>query len=431
MSIESTLSIIASTIAIGGAIWGCYKWAKSKPFTVLMTELADKKTSIKRQHRILTIIDKRLTLSSYHISSAYINGFHSNGRSKLAIFYDMCNENDIEPTPEICKLLLGYDEKKFRNKWTARHLKTNSTAKKTLTSPEMKQSKSVANTKDNTETVYLSAILAELYTATCKRLTDILNRHHIPFAFLEGTKDIWCRDYMPVQTSSGKLIQFKYDPSYLRDPEYSDSRSDVKHVNKINNIHPIFSDINLDGGNVIMYNNKAIITDRVFSENPDRDKKELIKELSTLLECEIIIIPAYKPDYDYTGHADGMIRFVDSNTVLVNNLDQDFKYMKKAIIKALEKANLKYINFPWFEHKIKGNNDHAIGIYLNYLEVGNLIIMPVFGVSGNKDAEALAKLKEVFPNKIIETIDFNDIALTGGILNCTTWVVRQKTITKL
>ena len=51
--------------------------------------------------------------------------------------------------------------------------------------------------------------------------------------------------------------------------------------------------------------------------------------------------------------------------------------------------------------------------------------MPVFGVPGNRDAEALAKLKEVFPNKTIETIDYNDVALTGGILNCTTWVIKQ------
>lgn len=424
MGIESTLSIIASVLAIGGAIWTCYKLVKQKPLTALMTELADKNTSIKRQHRILSIIDKRLMLSSQHITSAYINGFHSNGRSKLAIFYDICNENDIEPTPEICKLLLGSDEKKFRNEWAMRHLNTNSN---TITSspPEAKIPKTTAKEKYGTETVYLSAILAKQYAETCKRLTNILNNHNIPFAFLEGTKDIWCRDYMPVQTPSGKLIQFKYDPSYLKDPEYSGSRSDVRLVDEVNNIHPIFSDINLDGGNVVMLGNKAIITDRIFSENPDWDKEKLINELSTLLECEIIIIPAYKPEYDYTGHADGMIRFVDSNTVLVNNLDQDFKYMKDAIVKALEKANLKYINFPWFEHKIKGNNNHAIGIYLNYLEVGNLIVMPVFGVPGNRDAEALAKLNEVFPNKVIETIDYNDIALTGGILNCTTWVIRK------
>lgn len=284
---------------------------------------------------------------------------------------------------------------------------------------------SSAKVAPNSEVVYLSALMASQYPETCKRLTDILNKHNIPFAFLEGTKDIWCRDYMPVQTPSGKLIQFKYDPSYLKDSKYSNSHSDVRHVDEVNGITPSFSDINLDGGNVVMYGNKAIITDRVFSENPDWTEENLKAKLAKLLECEIIIIPAYKPEYDFTGHADGMMRFVDSNTVLVNNLDQDLVYMKKAIIKTLDNANLNYINFPWFEHKIKGNTDHAIGIYLNYLEVGDIIIMPVFGVPGNKDAEALAKLKEVFPDKTIETIDYNDVALTGGILNCTTWIIRK------
>lgn len=426
MSIESALSIMASVLAIGGAIWGSYKWAKSRPLTTLMIELSDKNTSIKRQHRILAIIDKRLRFSSHHISSAYIEGFHSNGRSKLAIFYDMCNENHIEPTPEICKLLLGFDESKFRNEWTARHLKTAS-YNTFLTSQEPVLTKASLNVQQNTQTVYLSEILKARFPDACKRLTDILNRHDISFSFLKGTKDIWCRDYMPVQIPSGKLIQFRYDPSYLKNPQYSDSRSNVEYVDKANNINPIYSDINLDGGNIVMFGNKAILTDRIFSENPDWTKETLMSELSKILECEIIIIPAYKPDYDFTGHADGMIRFVDENTVLVNNLEHDFKYMRDAIIKALNNAHLKYINFPWFEHKINGNNDHAIGIYLNYLEVGNLIVMPVFGVPGNKDTEALAKLKEVFPDKIIETIDYNDVALLGGILNCTTWVVRKGT----
>lgn len=422
MSIESALSIIASILAIGTAAWGGYKWVKQKPLTALMTELADKGTSVKRQHKILSMIDKRLMLSSNHISSAYINGFHSNGRSKLAIFYDICNENNIEPTPEICKLLLGYDESKFRSEWTARHLNSGNKKNDNATSQEPNLPKSIANGNDAAQIVYLSALLAARYPATCKRLTDILNRHNIPFAFLKDTKDIWCRDYMPVQTPSGKLIQFRYDPSYLKEAKYADSRSDVKHVDKVNNITPQFSNINLDGGNVVMHGSKAIITDRIFSENPDWTRENLLAELSKILECEIIIIPAHKPEYDFTGHADGMIRFVDSNTVLVNNLDQEFKYMRDSITEALDNAKLRYINFPWFEHKIKGNNEHAIGIYLNYLEVGNLIVMPAFGVPGNKDAEAVAKLKEVFPDKIIETIDYNDVALKGGILNCTTWI---------
>lgn len=393
----------------------------------MLTELADKNTSVNHQHRLLHLIALNLKSSGSSIATSYIKNFIADGRSKSVIFHDLCDKNNIEPTKELCIRALGYDEPKFRKEWIATHMQANNNTLESMESlrTETIYPQSSAKVATDSEVVYLSALLASQYPETCKRLTDILNKHNIPFAFLEGTKDIWCRDYMPVQTPSGKLIQFKYDPSYLKGPKYSNSRSDVKHVNEVNGITPIFSDINLDGGNVVMYGNKAIITDRVFSENPDWTEDNLKTELAKLLECEIIIIPAYKPEYDFTGHADGMMRFVDSNTVLVNNLDQDLMYMKKAIIKALDNANLNYINFPWFEYKIKGNTDHAIGIYLNYLEVDHIIIMPVFGVPGNKDAEALAKLKEVFPDKTIETIDYNDIALTGGILNCTTWTIRK------
>lgn len=230
---------------------------------------------------------------------------------------------------------------------------------------------------------------------------------------------------MPVQTPSGKLIQFKYDPSYLRDPLYFDLRTNVKHVDEINNINPIFSDINLDGGNVVMFGNKAIITDRVFSENPEIRRNDLRKQLAELLECQIIIIPAIAKSYDFTGHADGMIRFVDANTVIGNELSKDCKTFQNKMKRAMRLANLNYIEFPYFDYEIKDKPDNAIGVYLNFLEVGNLIVMPVFGVPGNKDAEALAKLKEVFPNKVIETINYSDVAFEGGVLNCTTWVVRK------
>lgn len=412
MTLESILGITASLIAIGSLIGSRYKDFKKKPLTSLMNELADKNTSIKRQQRILSIIDKRLLLSKQSISSSYIRSFHSNGRSKSAIFHDICNENNIEPTPEICKLLLGFDDSKFRSDWGTNRLKVQPRED----SPEAPSGQQI---------VYLSALLHDKYPETTKRLTDILNKHSISFKFLEGTKDIWCRDYMPVQTPTGKFIQFRYEPSYLNDPKYSDSRSDVRLVNELNGIKATYSDINLDGGNVVMYGTKAIITDRVFSENPEMSRDEIRKQLAELLECEIIIIPSLAKSYDFTGHADGMVRFVDENTVIGNDLSADSRTFQTNMERAMRLANLNYIDFPYFNHEIKDNEDHAIGIYLNYLEVGNLIVMPIFGVPGNKDADALAKLKDVFPNKIIETIDYNDVALTGGILNCTTWVIRK------
>lgn len=433
----TTIEIAVTIIGVAGSLFGIYEGVKAiynrfrkKPLDRLMNELVDKNTPLKKQRMILHKMQCVLTASGVKISNDYIYAFNADGRGKYNVFRDICTQNNIEPTRELCVQMLGSDDAQFRREWTNNRIagKTAScqqTQSSVVKNDTIAMPQSSAKIESGEQVVYLSALLALKFPETTKRLTNILNNHNIPFAFLEGTKDIWCRDYMPVQTPNGKLIQFKYEPSYLNDPKYSNLRSDVKHVDKVNGITPIFSDINLDGGNVVMYDNKAIITDRIFSENPDRTEENLKAELAKLLECEIIIIPAYKPEYDFTGHADGMMRFVDRNTVLVNDLEKDFVYMKKAIINALDNANLKYINFPFFEYKIKGNTDHAIGIYLNYLEVGDIIVMPVFGVPGNKDAEAIAKLKEVFPNKIIETIDYNDVALTGGILNCTTWVISK------
>ncbi|MEG0012365.1 MAG: agmatine deiminase family protein [Muribaculaceae bacterium] len=274
----------------------------------------------------------------------------------------------------------------------------------------------------NNQTVFLSELLKQRYPDVCNNLLTILERHNITYSFLKGTKDIWCRDYMPIQNTSGKLIQFRYDPSYLKGKqEWEESRSDVNEVCKENGINPTFSDINLDGGNVLLCDGRAIISDRIYKENEDSpkwsDKEALKTELSRLLEAEIIIIPSQKGDM--TGHADGMVRFVDRNTLLGNNRADEYKYWQEGINKVVNQYNLDYIDIPFFINK------GAIGIYVNYLEVQNIIILPTFGIDESKDIETVQLFKSIFPNKIIETINYNDIAKEGGLLNCTTWVLSK------
>ena len=273
------------------------------------------------------------------------------------------------------------------------------------------------------QTVFMSELLMSNYFETCNNLIKILEKHHVNYSFIKGTKDIWCRDYMPVQTESGKLIQFKYDPSYLKGKrEWEESRSDVREVCRLNNIDATFSDINLDGGNVLICEGRAIISDRIFTENPTKDKDSLITELSKLLECEIIIIPA--ENGDYTGHADGMVRFVNRNTILGNRMADEYKYWQKGMQKVLETYSLTYIDVPFLtDIKDSKHPESAIGIYVNYLEVNDLIVMPMFG--REEDTQAIEIIQKTFPNKQIETINYNDIAQEGGLLNCTTWVVRN------
>jgi len=227
---------------------------------------------------------------------------------------------------------------------------------------------------------------------------------------------------MPIQTEKGKFVQFRYEPSYLK--EELELQSDPKEVCKTNNFKPQFSKINLDGGNVVNWSDRAIISDRVFDENPEYSRKnKLIAEIEKLLEVEIIVIPQIKSDM--TGHADGMVRFVNRNTLLGNNREQEYEYWKNGINKILKEKGIEYIDIPFLDHKERNYPDHAIGCYVNYLEVENLIVIPIFETEKNKDQEVYDKFKEIFPARKIETINYNEIGLFGGLLNCTTWTIKD------
>lgn len=340
---------------------------------------------------------------------------------------DICLQNDLEPTKELCEMFMNTDYPSIRQKYW--DMKKGS-HKNEETTPAVAKVETVYAQPNGNEVVYLSELLKERFPESFNRLTSILEKNRVKFCLLKGTKDIWCRDYMPVQTKSGKLVQFRYEPSYLKGLEWDSVRSDVHEVCKTNGIKPIFSDINLDGGNVLICEGRAIISDRVFSENgiikggpnEDAEKNALIRKLSKLLECEIIIIPSEKSDM--TGHADGMVRFVDRNTILGNNLAAEYKYWREGMQKVIEKYDLKYIDMPFFDPKDHKHPISAVGIYLNYLEVNDLIVVPTFG--REEDKLAINILRQAFPNKQIEEINFYDVAQEGGSVNCTTWVVRNK-----
>lgn len=406
----NTEFIIGTAIGIVGivpVIIQFVKWVKKPKLSELMKKLVDNSLSTQAHRKVLKKMNVMLLPLGKHISTEYINSFELEKRGKEVVFTDLCLKNDWEPTKDLCIMFLNGDYPSIRKKYW-----------------EMKkvQSNMEETTSEPVAIVYMSDLLEERFPDSFNRLTAILKKHGVEYRLLKGTKDIWCRDYMPIQTESGKLIQFRYEPSYLKGEEWDSIRSDVHEVCEKNGLNPIFSDINLDGGNVLICNGRAIISDRIFAENPNYEKDSLVDELSKLLECEIIIIPAQNGDY--TGHADGMVRFVNRNTILGNSLESEFKYWRDGMQKVIHQYDLKYIDVPFFEQKDRKHPDSAIGIYVNYLEVNNLIVVPIFG--RDEDKQAIEILQKSFPNKKIETIDYNDIAKEGGLLNCTTWVVNNK-----
>ena len=250
------------------------------------------------------------------------------------------------------------------------------------------------------------------YSLSAENLFSALSDSREKFTLFDGAKDIWARDYMPIKTKSSKYVSFRYEPNYLADdPQLrTNFKADIAPCFAL----PVtYSNINLDGGNVVFSpsRSKAVITDRVFSENPEYDKNTLLLELEKLLEAEIIIIPSLISDM--TGHADGVVRFVNENTVIGNASPYKNGYEQK-VKRTLKNHGVSVVDFPYFDSA----GISAVGSYLNFLETDKLIFLPVFGNA--QDEAAVKRVKEIFDKKIV-AVNINSIAEEGGVLNCISW----------
>ena len=275
-----------------------------------------------------------------------------------------------------------------------------------------------------TNFVYFSELLNSRpeFKAFSAQLTNILDKHKINYGFLPETKDIWCRDYMPIQVSENKFIEYRYDPDNLQSKKERSNKTYPDIVCDALQLKTIKTVLILDGGNVIKSDDKVILTDKVLIENKHQYNRDLVVSiLKTLFEVnEIFFIPWDRENEDY-GHADGMIRFVNEKKVLINGYFKEYPLkFKKAFFCALSDHNLDYTEL---NYNVSSPNDDLNWGYINYLQMKDLILVPQFGIE--EDQQAFNQISQVFPEyaakEHIETINVSLIIKYGGALNCISW----------
>jgi len=281
-------------------------------------------------------------------------------------------------------------------------------------------------TDAQTNFVWFSELIRQKpeYRLFHQQLAALLQKHGIPHDYLQETNDIWCRDYMPVQVSRHKFVDFRYDPDYLLDMEGRNLKTYADVVCESMGLKARKSNILIDGGNVIKGNNWVILTDKVLIENRlHYTADRLIGELGELFVVDKVIIIPRDPDDEY-GHADGMIRYINDNHVLINGYYREYKpAFKKAFFGALEKNGLQYTEL---KYDVEHPDEELNWAYINYLQMETLLLVPQLGLA--EDAEALAQISRVFPEYAgkgaIEMLDATLVIQHGGGLNCVSWNVK-------
>ncbi|WP_332914647.1 agmatine deiminase family protein [Algoriphagus boritolerans] len=125
---------------------------------------------------------------------------------------------------------------------------------------------------------------------------------------------------------------------------------------------------------------------------------------------------------DWLGHVDGMARFIANDTVLINDFSKEEQKDYIDFLGALHNSGLKWKTFP-FNPYDNEDFDDAAGLYLNYLELENHLVLPIFGKGTDKSA--IEKSKEIFHDKQIITVRSNEPAKHTGIINCLTWNIKK------
>ena len=57
----------------------------------------------------------------------------------------------------------------------------------------------------DTNVVFVADTLERRFPDVYRGLASILGEHGIPLRTIPGTRDVWCRDYMPIQVSGGPV----------------------------------------------------------------------------------------------------------------------------------------------------------------------------------------------------------------------------------
>ena len=277
-------------------------------------------------------------------------------------------------------------------------------------------------TTDNlTNTVYFSGLLPKKCPILNQHIVEALETNKIRYAYLSDTKDIWCRDFMPIQIEEDRFVFYKYTPDYLQTPYYRRIQTNPEKVfqasqNRLEQLaqNAITIDLVIDGGNVVKCGDSIVMTEKVFVENKGKTRTEVERILKDAFRCDILFLPWDRKET--FGHSDGIVHYAGDGKILLTNYDDSSLYYFRRFRKVLEK------HFEVFPLKYAAKRRHAHSwAYINFLQIGKLVLVPQLGFE--EEEQALEQIGKVLSDFEVIGIPALEAVRRGGGLNCISWNV--------
>lgn len=231
--------------------------------------------------------------------------------------------------------------------------------------------------------------------------------------------DIWMRDFTTVNPESP--VQFTYTWASMTSAQSREVQGSFSQFASNIGIIKTNTDLLIDGGNLVDNYKGRVITTTRFLEDNGLSYAEGVAQLKSILNATEVAIIA--PDEEVLAHADGMVSWIDANTLMINDYseDQDFRNLVMDELKAAF-PDVNIIEVPvQYVTNAPGQWDgfeSACGINLNATTTYNNIYVPVFNMS--HEQEVLNLMRENTSKKIIE-VNAEGVCAMGGSVRCLTW----------
>lgn len=249
--------------------------------------------------------------------------------------------------------------------------------------------------------------------------------------------DLWLRDTSAVFVHNAQgeraAVNFNFNGWGLKQT-FSNDKKVAEKICQAAGVRMLTTKLCLEGGGIeVDGKGTAIITESCVlnpNRNPGLTKAACELELRQLLGIrKVIWLPGIIGKDITDAHTDFYARFT-SPGVVVAHIDPDPASYDHAVTKRhleiLKQATdadgraLKIVTLEAAQQirsEFKGK-DFAAG-YVNFYVANGVVLLPEFG-DVTRDADAKAKLTELFPGRTVVQINIDPIALGGGGIHCTT-----------
>jgi len=243
--------------------------------------------------------------------------------------------------------------------------------------------------------------------------------------------DIWMRDFTVL--NAVKPVMFRYSAAGQGNNQDDADAVQEEFAELAEGAGLLFSETDLinDGGNFVDDYAGNVVISKKFLRDNKLNEDEAHKQISKVTKVtNIAFIEA--DEQGGLEHADGVVSFVDENTLVINSYPEDKVYANqlKADLRAgLPNVKIHEITTPYDGSKIYDKRfGSACGLYTNALVTPDKVYLPQFGIP--EDKLALEQVRAVTKREVIP-VSSSKVCHMGGGVRCMSLQLRGDNAKKL